>query len=169
MAETKTKKAKDKKKKKAAQRKETVRYARLQFEGCTHETRAPDPKDKWDSGETSTHWGIPSHFTVGRKAGFYAEPLTFDPLPGQVYFMVYAIWSTGDSFGHYANSNCECFGIYQTNKEAEDRKAELSKPKIDGKYESYRPWHGYFESLDSLEIKSIICNGLCPFDFSSKI
>lgn len=133
------------------------RYARVQFEPCEHITRVAT-EDEWDRDDTSTHWTVPDTFDIEKEYSYYSEPLNFDPVPGKDYFMVYAIWSTGDSFGHDEGAYCECFGIYQTWEEAEARRKELSEPAkgVDGYgYPSYHPWDGYFESLVSLDIKKI--------------
>lgn len=133
------------------------KYAKILFENFSEESRAPTSEDDWDRGDTTTYWTIPSTFDVTEEMDWHSEPLGFEPIPGQMYYMVYAIWSTGDSFGHDERAHCESFGIYKTEKEAEARKAALEKPEKQSKkgHTKYLPWEGYFEHLDEMEIKAM--------------
>ena len=127
-------------------------FAKLEFKGRTHETSTPNPDDSWDRASTSTDWEIPTTFTVSNQDEYKAEPLNFSPIEGSQYFMVYAIWSTGDSFGQDDRNYCESFGVFKTYKQAQKKVAELT-------VWTSAPWKGYFESLDTLDIQSIVCVG----------
>lgn len=149
MAKTETKKRKDAKKEAKALREKNKKYAIVTFQSWTVETRAPSFDDKWDAGDSSTNWTIPNIFSLSDELRYHSEPISFEPVIGQHYFMVYVIWSTGDSFGHYENSDCECFGIYMTREDAEKRKKELENT------ENNVPWNQYFNSLSSINIHAI--------------
>lgn len=132
-------------------------YANIQFKKLTNVVRYADPDDEWDADSTVSDWILPEFFRGTKDNNYHSEPLSFTPVKGETYYMVYAIWSTGDSFSHHERGECESFGIYKTRKEAEKRKANLEAPRTEKSYRQweYRPWDGYFESLDELGIKEI--------------
>lgn len=135
-----------------------MKYANIQFKGHTEITRE---RDRWNGEDTCTCWTVPDFFTLSDKGGYSAEPLPFEPEKGKDYWIVYAIWSTGDSFSRLDRNSCECFGIYETYEEAETRVNFLKgpEPKNHG-YDSktgWLPWYGHFENLDELEIKRMYC------------
>jgi len=134
-----------------------TKYARIEFRSHETQTRFPNEDDDWDRGDIHVNWTIPDVFRLTKERDYYSEPVSFEPQKGETYYMVYAIWSTGDSFGSYSQSDCESFGLYQTRKEAEDRVKELSAPREENKYR--HPWDGYFESLDKIDIKEVIYAG----------
>ena len=101
--------------------------------------------DEWDRDDTAKDWTIPDYFTIVKEYGDVR--LNFDPKPHTPYYMVYYIWSTGDSFGHDEQYGCEVHGIYETKEEAVKERDRLSK------VTDYSvPWNGYFESLDSVHV-----------------
>lgn len=127
------------------------KYAVFNLECFTDVTRPHDPEDRWSGEDTCSDWIIPDSFKLGKNQ-YKAVPLTFNPVRGQDYFIVYYIWSTGDSFGHSERYGCEVHGVYQTFDEAEAERERLSK------VSNYSvPWNGYFESLDTLEVKKVMC------------
>lgn len=137
-----------------------VMYAFIDFRCTTEVTRERDPNDRWSGEDTSSDWSIPDTFKITSEERYGAEPLKFEPKKGKDYFVVYAIWSTGDSFSRSHRANCECFGVYETYEEAEKREAELKNPepkKHDFSPKSgWLPWYGYFESLDETGIKRMM-------------
>src|SRR5665213_2821234 len=95
----------------------------------------------------------------------------FKPEKGKVYHLLYAVYSTGDSFGHDNGKNFTVIDVYKSRKVAEENEKRLreGKPekkglvqlKMEGRKDLhgyYCPWNGYFESLDRLEILSLILN-----------
>lgn len=147
MGKTARKRAKEIKK---LERENNKLYAVVNFE--SYEDVIREGSGEWDNGETSRTWTIPNSFDVTKKFGYTSEPLSFTPVPGNDYFMVYAIWSTGDSFGVYGQAHCEAFGIFESYEEAAKKLFRLQNPT---KKDSYRPWKGYFESLDKLDIQKV--------------
>ena len=143
----------------------------------TWTTREGDDKPYSDRGETSS-----SHDIRGLKLlddgryGYRSAEVLFKPEKGQVYHLLYATYSTGDSFGYDHNHCFEVIGIYKDRKVAEENCKRLyeGKPvkkgewgsqliplKVEGMREThdyYRPWMGYFESLVDLEVRSLILN-----------
>lgn len=121
-------------------------YIGIDMEGHINEISIPDPKDRWDRASTSTDWSI-----RGIK---YSEKDEYGLLPIEIEYnkpvhVVYAIWSSGDSFGHDERYCCEALSVHLTRKEAQ---AEVERLKTITDYSV--PWNGYFESLDELNIVS---------------
>jgi len=125
-------------------------YAHVDFKASTYATNEADPDDAWSRESTSTDWEMPDDYTVLSADRYGAIPLTFMPEEGKDYFMVYYIWSTGDSFGNDESSNCEIHGIYKTEEEAKAEEKKLGEVT-----DHSVPWNGEFESLVTLETKRI--------------
>lgn len=88
-------------------------------------------------------------------------------------FVLWAEWSTGDSFGNSSRGCTETLGVFKSKRCAEELRDALTKfsPNVNssdwsGKYSfksetsdgqkfsiGYVPWCGYFESLDALNIE----------------
>jgi hypothetical protein len=66
---------------------------------------------------------------------------------GKSLFMVYVRYSTGDTFGS-SSGNPYFPGIYDSYEKAD----AVVKSIEDGTYDGYKPWYGYFDSLDSVEV-----------------
>jgi len=85
---------------------------------------------------------------------------------GDQAFLVWAEWSTGDSFGHGDRSHVEAFALFKNSEDAYAY-AHALEHAPDGKkfkfvssegqvFENiYMPWHGYFESLDNIHVETV--------------
>ena len=80
-------------------------------EARTVVTRAGDPEDCWDGDDTSTDHYIRRIEIVGKK-DYYDLQVAFDIDPTRPYYLVYAIYSTGDSF-HHEEGRIEYVGLYE--------------------------------------------------------
>ena len=74
----------------------------------------------------------------------------------KVVFLVVVRYKDGDSFGD-CYGNFHFYSIRATKKEAEADKAIIESPR--GENDDYRPWDGYFERLEEVEIYEM---PLCP-------
>lgn len=122
-------------------------------------TRERSTDDEWDRGDSATDWTFDGVRLLRDDQDYSVDEnfLTKDDfVAGDTIYLVIAVWSTGDSFGHDEGACSEVFGAFKTNAEAEDFARVLaSKEKItvEGSYYSlYRPWDGYFEHLNSIEV-----------------
>lgn len=107
-------------------------------------------EEMWDRDDTSTTWIIGDTVRRLTDNSYRAVPVSFDVVAGQKVYLIYAIYSYGDSFGHDENGGLELCGIYQTYDEAEGERVRLVG------VEDYRvPWNGYFNSLTTLEVKEV--------------
>ena len=50
--------------------------------------------------------------------GYAGEPIDFHVEIGDVVYVIWAEWSSGDSFGHGENNRCEALQIYKTQEKA---------------------------------------------------
>jgi hypothetical protein len=67
----------------------------------------------------------------------------------KVVFLVVVRYEDGDTFGS-CYGNFHFYSIRATEKEAEKDKAIIETPR--GENDDYRPWDGYFERLEEVEI-----------------
>jgi hypothetical protein len=141
----------------------------LKKECSITETSTADPDNEWDRPNTFTQWEIPSKAYLSYKEDYFIDRLAvhFTPQVGQTCYLVYAIYSTGNSFGHDEDGCLEFIDLFTTREKAEALIDALRKEeKEDGltKYiaedgsEAWYciPWNGYFESLSVLDIEEVV-------------
>ena len=94
----------------------------------------------------------------------YAGP---DLEPGTPIFVVYAVWSSGDSFGSDTCGSYEFMSV-TTNMDRALRNMAALRNEGTAVLEndngttmemSWKPWDGYFESLDELSIAAVMFMG----------
>ena len=132
-----------------------------------YETSESDPDDKYDRANTDTDRSIHG-FKVVNEDTYSDFPVDFLPEYGIPYLLLYAVWSTGDSFGHDSRSHIEYYGLFRADQaEFVTRlKAflEAQKRELDDEYDEMRefegkkycfPWNGYFDSLSEVEIETV--------------
>lgn len=133
-------------------------------------------------GTTTTSWDIKGLILIDKEDQNYRYlnveeqvDVLFKPEKGKIYHLLYAIYGTGDTFGHDNGKHFEVIGVYQDRKIAEENQQRLQtgKPEIKDKWgtrvsllveginkthDYHRPWTGYFESLNILTVESFILN-----------
>ena len=138
----------------------------------SRDTSEADPEDSWDRPNTST-----DHNIVGFNAAsedqekYYDLVVPFDPNHGENYYVLYCVYSTGDSFGHDEGRGIEYIGFYKKDQLhiANENRGRIENHSRNGKNDEYSimlrdpsgtkvfeqstPWTGYFESLDYCDIK----------------
>lgn len=126
-------------------------------------TREPNDDDQWDSGETAADISIQG---VEFAERYFDVALPKEYTPGPLY-LLWANYDTGDSFGQYCNK-FEAVDIFQDRARAEAAQRSLtdspegnaSYVRDDGTTIQYScPWHGYFESLNYLEVEEVAILG----------
>lgn len=92
---------------------------------------------------------------------------------GEMCFVVWAEWSSGDSFGSSSKGCKEAIAVFTNSVDAFGLMNAIKNPKKSGKYDdsqaysftastgqeyesSCPPWAGYFESLDSVKIEHVM-------------
>lgn len=135
----------------------------------TEVTRAADPNERWDADDTDTFNSIEGIKIVTNEKCHYDLDTEFDVKAGREYYLVYAEYTTGDSFGS-ASGLIDFIQLYRTLAKAKVCIATLTAKPIDdtcqysadivtesGKVLTYgKPWIGYFESLDNLDIAYVM-------------
>ncbi|MHC4454218.1 MAG: hypothetical protein ACYSWS_05930 [Planctomycetota bacterium] len=131
-----------------------------------------DPYDNPDESEWYRPNTYTSHSVKGISldrptygSGYQYESLTvdFDIDINKAYYLVYATYSTGDSFGYDEGKGFEGIALYEDKIKAEEcrvahennsgKKTFLLENGI--KAPVYRPWDGYFERLDYLGVEIV--------------
>lgn len=139
-------------------------WLKLETHSETHDTTTPDPDDRWDRASTSTSWSVHG-LTLHDKDTYDAVINYLEAKEGDEVYALYAVYSTGDSFGHDASGQLEFINVFATYKDAERARDSLATSNVyllsNGQEISlgYKPWDGYFESLDYMEIDRFVVNG----------
>jgi len=124
-----------------------------------------DPEDKWDRPDTEmTFHGLEVGVTDEKYPPYDAVEVGF----GGLAHVVVCSYNSGDTFGS-DHGRIQLMGAFQTEQEAESLIAAAKNltGKVKGgittefnfNYEGetyYRPWVGYFESLNDLTIETIM-------------
>ena len=128
---------------------------------CTHNHHSGEQFGEWSASYTNTFKGVSlSEANANLRAPFTAKT-------GAVVYVVWAEWSSGDSFGSDTCGSKEELAIFQTHAIALEYVQWLQafdhtdwKPHIcktsDGQEftHGYLPWQGYFESLEGIYIET---------------
>jgi hypothetical protein len=88
-------------------------------------TEPGDPDDRWDRDNTATEHYIRGIRVVGEK-DYYDLQTAFDIDPKRPYFLMYAIYSTGDSFGH-DEGRIEYVGLFEELEFAHENVARIRR------------------------------------------
>jgi hypothetical protein len=137
-------------------------YLHLNVSKFTWETRQADPYVRYDRADTVTQWDVHG-ISLSDKDGEYALPVDFPVQVGDKVYVVYAIYSSGDTFHRDVSSNFEVISFHKNydiamkNQEALQELHKNAQMQIE--YDSgavvkrYCPWDGYFESLDNVIVE----------------
>lgn len=140
----------------------------------TMETSIPDPDDSWDRANTLTEHSVDgirldSNYGYGNYCYYPGEVKKGDKI-----YLLYAVWSTGDSFGHDVGYSIDFISVHKNidiaNSNAnvlENIEEDINsswETKWNGKlmldngdeYKYHIGWLGYFESLDYIRVKEFI-------------
>ncbi len=134
-----------------------------------HDTSKADPDDKWSRASTHTEHNI-TGFKVRSEIQYGDVMVPYEPEIDVDYYLLYVVYSTGDSFGHDSGNSVEYIGLYTKeelhiakenqqriethNRGKRETKLQLLMPNTSD-FDIYVPWHGFFESLDYVNIATI--------------
>jgi len=133
---------------------------------CTYSKRSKEAYGDWRSDYSNDLESV----TISEDG--YGEPIDFEVENGEEVFVVWAEYSTGDSFGRSSGS-FDVVTVYKSEDKANKAAKILTSPVSDGKdyYESWtveltteggsllkynRPWMGYFEHLEGVNVTPAI-------------
>ena len=108
-----------------------------------------DPEDRWTRDSTaSTVWVECAKLC--KEYRYDTLPVDFDVKPGDTIYLLYALYSTADSFGS-DSGNYELLEVHQ-----HIDKARLRENYYKNSKDYSLPWIGYFDSLDELRIEEFV-------------
>lgn len=122
--------------------------------------------DSYQSDEPYGEWRQHDQVSVGDTFTFtpttnsngksYDILVPFEPQPDRPYYLIYGIYSSGDSFGS-SSGNLHFVGLFEHQEDAVAiaKLLEGASKDFSIKYKEqtyYIPWNGYFESLERLEM-----------------
>lgn len=140
---------------------------KIDFDRYEFVTRSADSEDQWDRDDTCTDWTARNIELVTSDKAYFDVIAPFEVKLGDSLIVVYAIYSTGDSFGHDERGCKEIIDVFKSPEKAADcvraieatqngyndyseKSAEwIREDGSQGKLD-YVPWNGYFESLDGV-------------------
>ena len=145
-------------------------YLRVNYNKDTWVTReATEPE--WDRDDTDTSWSF-EHVEIVKEKDSWDLAVPFDVEAGDTVYVVAAIYSTGDSFGHDDRDCCEYVDVFLDEAKAQAcinavdaaRKSRsdntekgltwIREDGSEGKLD-YVPWNGYFECLDEVRCETL--------------
>lgn len=123
--------------------------------------RSPEQYGEWREDNTvtirDTFRAIASTSKLGRDR-YYDVQVAFEPQKGRDYFVVFGIYSSGDSFGR-ESGKVAFIELFEDETKAYDFARLISKtPEYSVKFDGityYIPWVGYFESLEVCDVKRV--------------
>jgi len=133
-------------------------------------TRRADRNDAYDRDDTATDHTIMGFEVVGDDS-YKDFSVSFNPVPDRDYYLLMVIYDTGDSFGRDAGQ-LSLIDLYENQEMAADAAKAIRAHANNDDYDFnlkliaengverslYTPWKGYFESIQSIEVRAIRMN-----------
>lgn len=133
----------------------------------SYETSEVDPEDSWSRASTACDNTLVGIYKTPSTIGHYDEEFIpcFEHEVGQTVYLVWAEYSTGDSFGN-DSGKVEFIDIFLS-EELADACAKSAEGPLGSHYEfqfvrqngstiqQYAPWYGYFENLEVVHVDSL--------------
>lgn len=136
-----------------------TKYIKFNVDVRTWNVGGEDPDDEWSrdsyDGEASVHGA-----KLVKEDGYDTLGTEHDFKVGDVCYLVWAQYSTGDTFGR-DGGQYELLEVFPNREEAEARK-KIYEGLTDNRSEDvgqaigYVPWLGYFESLDFVAVEGLV-------------
>lgn len=99
-------------------------------------------RDKWDRDDTYCDWQIADYIELHEDSKSWSREVDlsvpFEVTSGIKYYLLYGVYSTGDSFGHDENSGIEFCGLFTDKHVAEQNDTRLRVHYDWAKYSGYR-------------------------------
>ena len=108
---------------------------RINDNSYTEVTRPRDPNDRWSGEKTYTSHDIES-FRVVDDNDYDDVSVAFDIEEGRDYYLLYTIYSTGDSFSRHDGA-IKFIDLYETKEMAEENRQRIVKHYEDKNDENY--------------------------------
>ncbi len=152
---------------------DNVHSIRIEDHAYGEVTRAGDVADEWDRDDTHTDHNIRGFHAAPENSDMISDLwVPYEPEYGIDYYLLYVVYSTGDSFGHDSGEGIEYIGLYTKDEldvaRENKRKIEAHDKDVESKYfhvslqtpsgqtfQQHTPWVGYFESIDYIELEAV--------------
>ena len=133
---------------------------KIVYDRHSYVTRRGDPNDRWARDDTDADTTIKG-IEVVRDHDYFDITAPFEIDINKTYILLWAIYSTGDSFGH-DGGQVEFIDLFESQTLAAQAAQEIEKQsdsysvtytREDGNETSFAsPWHGYFERLQEVRL-----------------
>lgn len=144
-------------------KKKICTYLEVEHDHFQDVSEPPDPNDSWSRGTTISIHTVNGLKKVNEK-DFFDLIIDEKVRKGTGLYVVYGIYTTGDSFGTDVDGRIEFFSVHRK-EEVALRNADILrkasgnnvKLRIDSGeiFETYIPWNGYFERLTEVVCKKL--------------
>lgn len=127
-------------------------------------TRERNSDDEWDRDDTESEHTLHG-ISIASKSSYNTVTYPGEIKPGDKIYLLYAVYSTGDSFGH---DDCHCIEFISVHKDIDIARWNYNKLQVADKddyssqvllsqdngqtWKMTPPWCGYFESLDYVRV-----------------
>lgn len=128
---------------------------------CDHEEREDREWGSWSASYTNR-----LNNSVRRDDQYPDVVAPFELKDGANALIVWAEWSSGDSFGKGTRSGSEAIGIFKDMRSAEalcqqlnslqGNTYDITTPDGQRFKSGFAPWSGYFDSLEDIHIGSVV-------------
>jgi hypothetical protein len=130
----------------------------VDYDTYSYITVESDPDDEWSRDSTAADIYINGLHVVSNH-NYRDITVSFDVEPGKMYWLVWADYGTGDSFGRDDNK-VEFVDLFINEEMAQ---AAAKSVELNGKWirqdgakgMMYVPWEGYFEHLNSINVQGV--------------
>jgi hypothetical protein len=132
---------------------------------CTHSYREDRDWGHWEE----TYMNNLESVSLDKDRAYYSEsvPVDFEVAKGDIVYVLWAEYSTGDSFGRGVRNATDIVHVFKDENKAWDAYRllmDVGEKDRSGKFVSdtgkevpyYCPWLGYFEELDALHVDTAI-------------
>jgi hypothetical protein len=145
-------------------------FLTLDVRGYKEDTSEADPDDQWSVADTSTSWDVRGIKLSDKDGGEHSIRADFPVKSGDYVYVVYAVYSTGDSFHNARGEYFELISMHRNQTVATRNRESVNRARPNdegrhsmtiefdsgGKVTRYCPWDGYFESLDYVTIEAFM-------------
>jgi len=145
----------------------------IDYSSYTTVTNSADPDDEWDRDDTSTDYYV-NGLTLEPNGSFEYCYYPGEVKEGDKIYLVYAVYSTGDSFHRDERGCIDFVGVYKDKATADLVAHVLEKHSTEDnmygeakwtakivldngtEYDYHVGWVGYFEHLDYISVEEFI-------------
>lgn len=146
----------------------------VEYATRTSQTRDRDPSDSWDRGNTASEHTL-KYVQLAKEGGYTSVTYPGLVVPGEKVYVLYAVYSTGDSFGRDEDRCIEFISVHKdmdiarfNYKQVKDSVKNSYGFTIDISQDNGQtvplvcPWLGYFERLSYVKVAGFTVRDTAP-------